>query len=104
MTFFRSSSAAAQFERTRTKYSFLKDIAAVRSDSRFACLRVGTLGVSTPGKSSTIGYSFFWWFAGLPKYAEGAQYIACCGLGCGVEKIEKLGGNPHFIPQKSVHP
>src|SRR5271154_917475 len=102
MTFFRSSSAAAQFERTRTKYSFLKDIAAVRSDSRFACLRVGTLGVSTPGKSSTIGYSFFLVVRGdcqNTRKLHNASHVVGWVVGW-----KKLGGNPHFIPQKSVHP
>jgi hypothetical protein len=44
MTFFRSSSAAVSFEKNLEQNTLLlKDIAAVRSDSPFACLRVGTL-------------------------------------------------------------
>src|SRR6202042_2218782 len=27
---------------------------------------------------------------GLPKYAEVAQDIACCGLGCGLEKVHEF--------------
>src|SRR5271154_6570228 len=44
MTFFRSSSAAVSSEKNLEQDTLLlKDIAAVRSDSPFACLRVGTL-------------------------------------------------------------
>jgi hypothetical protein len=44
MTFFRSSSAAVSSEKNlEQNILLLKDIPAVRSDSLFACLRVGTL-------------------------------------------------------------
>jgi hypothetical protein len=44
MTFFRSSSAAVSSEKNLEQDTLLlKDVAAVRSDSPFACLRVGTL-------------------------------------------------------------
>src|SRR6266478_3570028 len=33
---------------------------------------------------------------GLPNYAEVVQDIAYCGLGCGLEKVHRLGSSPTF--------
>ena len=38
---------------------------------------------------------------GLPKYAEIAQDVVCCGLDCGLEKVHKFRASPHFIRRNS---